>query len=58
MLMLFMTNFNKRYTIIDSVLKIDYAYLFKNLKQTKISYKFEGYLLLLVFIWKIGRVGV
>jgi hypothetical protein len=53
MLMLFMLNWNKRYTIIESLLGISYVYTYKNEGLKDISYKIEGYLILVTLIIKL-----
>lgn len=50
--MLFMLNIVKSPNFIDISLGINYIYTFFNENQTKISYKYEGLLLLVVFIIK------
>lgn len=57
MLMLFMLNLNPHFNLIDTVLGTRYAYTFKNANQTKVSYKVEGLLLLVVFIVKILKTS-
>lgn len=52
MMMLFMLNRTKSPNFIDIKLGLGYVYTFFNESQTKISYKFEGLLLLAVFIIK------
>ena len=52
MMMLFMLNITKSPSFIDIKLGLGYVYTFFNESQTKISYKFEGILLLAVFIIK------
>jgi len=52
LMMLFMLGITKSPNLIDIKLGLGYIYTFFNESQTKISYKFEGILLLLVFIIK------
>ena len=52
LMMLFMLNITKSPNFIDIKLGLGYVYTFHNESQTKISYKFEGLLLLAVFIIK------
>jgi hypothetical protein len=52
LMMLFMLNITKSPNLIDVKLGLRYIYTFFNENQTKISYKFEGILLLAVFIVK------
>ena len=55
--MLFMLNIAKSPNLIDNAFGVKYIYTFFNEKQTVISYKFEGLLLLVVFIIKIVNFG-
>ena len=54
-LMLFMLNWNKRFSIIESILGISYVYTYKNEGLKDISYKIEGYLILITLIVKLLR---
>ena len=50
--MLFMLNWNKRFTIIESLLGIGYVYTYKSEGLKDISYRIEGYLILISLIIK------
>lgn len=52
-LMVFMLNWNKHFNFIETVLRIRYAYTFKNNQTREVSYAIEGYLLLATFVVKI-----
>lgn len=53
--MVFMLNWTKRLTIIEKILGISYVYTYKNDQLKDISYKIEGYLILIALIVKAAR---
>ncbi len=54
-LMVYMLDWNKHFTFIESLLGITYAYTYKNDQIRDVSYKVEGYLLLITFSVKIAK---
>ena len=56
--MLYMMKWNRFYNLIETVMRIDHIYTFKNAKDNNIEYTVEGYMLLIVFIVKFLRVVV
>lgn len=54
-LMLFMLNWTKRFTIIERILGISYVYTYKNDQLQDISYKLEGYLILITLVVKLAK---
>jgi hypothetical protein len=54
-LMVYMLDWNKHFTFIETLLGISYAYTYKNDQIRDVSYKVEGYLLLATFAVKIGK---
>lgn len=54
-LMLFMLNWTKRFTIIEKILGISYVYTYKNDQLQDISYKVEGYLILATLVVKLAK---
>lgn len=54
-LMLYMLDWNKHYSLIETLLGIQYAYTYKNDKPTAISYRIEGYLILATLALKLAR---
>jgi hypothetical protein len=54
-LMVYMLDWNKHFTFIETLLGINYAYTYKNDQIRDVSYKVEGYLLLTTFAVKIAK---
>lgn len=52
LLMLFMLDWTKRFAIIEKILGISYVYTYKNDQLKDVSYKIEGYLLLVALTVK------
>jgi hypothetical protein len=50
--MLFMLNWNKHFDIIQTILGIKYVYTYKNDKLKNISYRIEGFLILVTLTMK------
>lgn len=55
MLMVFMLDLSKRFTLIEKVLRIRYVYTYKNDQLKDVSYKLEGYVLLATMAVKLAR---
>ena len=53
--MVYMLDWNKHFTFIETLLGITYAYTYKNDQIRDVSYKVEGYLLLATFAVKFGK---
>ena len=56
MMMLFMVGWNKHSNIIDTLLRTEYIYTYKNADQKSSNYKIEGYMLLVVYVVKFLRL--
>lgn len=51
--MLFMLNWSRRYTVIESILGISYIYTYKIEGLKDVSYKIEGYLIMATLVIKV-----
>ena len=54
-LMVYMLDWNKHFTFIETLLGIRYVYTYKNDQIRDVSYAVEGYLLLATFLFKAGK---
>lgn len=54
-LMVYMLDWNKHFTFIESLLGISYVYTYKNDQIREVSYAVEGYLLLATFAVKAAK---
>lgn len=54
-LMVYMLDWNKHFTFIETLLGIRYVYTYKNDQIREVSYAIEGYLLLLTLIVKAAK---
>jgi hypothetical protein len=54
-LMVYMLDWNKHFTFIETLLGIRYVYTYKNDQIREVSYAIEGYLLLVTFLIKAAK---
>jgi hypothetical protein len=54
-LMVYMLDWNRHFTFIETLLGIRYAYTYKNDQIREVSYAVEGYLLLATFVVKAAK---
>ena len=54
-LMVYMLDWNRHFTFIETLLGISYAYTYKNDQIRDVSYAVEGYLLLATFVIKAAK---
>lgn len=54
-LMVYMLDWNKHFTFIETLLGIRYVYTYKNDQIREVSYAVEGYLLLATFLFKAAK---
>lgn len=55
MMMLFMLGWNKHINLVDTILRNQYVYTYKNKSNARVDYRIEGFMLLAVFVVKIGK---